>query len=67
MLDIFFRTRRPMKCCRSVENSHFVPTKMLPVWCVVGSNFMSKQLIIKPPQLLHSCREFHAVGIWHEQ
>lgn len=51
MLDIFFRTWRPMKCCRSVENSHFVPTKMLPVWCVVGSNFMSKQIIIKPPQL----------------
>lgn len=42
MLDIFFRPRRPMKRFRSIEDRDFLPTEMLPVWCVFGGNFVRK-------------------------
>ena len=62
MLDIFFRPRRPMKRFRSIEDRDFLPTEMLPVWCVIGGNFVRKQLIVKLSQLLRGCREFPVQG-----
>ncbi|MEY8209733.1 hypothetical protein [Corynebacterium sp. MNWGS58] len=36
MLDIFFRTRRPIKRFRFIEDCDYVPTEVLPAWCVIA-------------------------------